>query len=130
MTSTREEVAEGLAGDPEAARLFLPRRTCGPEELVAGEPPEGPFDERLRKQPAFMLKGLHTVIRETLAEAVVGRPAGEAFSLEVDARYQDEVPEQERVVSLRGVFNFPRPGASPGTSSWPAPGRAARPLWA
>ncbi|MGD8387507.1 MAG: thioredoxin family protein [Desulfobacteraceae bacterium] len=108
VTTTLEEVAEGIAGDPDASRLFLPRRTYGPEELVAGEPPEGPFDERLRKQPAFMLKGLHTVIREALAEAVVGRPTGDAFSVDVTAEYQDEVPDRERVISLRRAFNFPK----------------------
>ena len=108
VTTTLEDVAPKAEGDPEDSRLFLPRRTYEPEELVAGVSPEDPFDDNQRQMPSLQLKGLHTVIREQLARAVVGKPAGAPFSVEVTAEYQDEVPEPERQITLRRAANYPK----------------------
>ena len=71
VTTTEESRAEELKVGGADIRLFLPRRTYEPLELIAGENPQGPIPDEVRNLPSMQLKGLHEVIAEELSEAVI-----------------------------------------------------------
>lgn len=88
----------------EGSVLFSERKEYAPEALRAGKQPErdtlsdaAPGTENL---PSLQLLGLHEVLHEKLSDAVVGREAGQRFTVELTADPQKDVPEPERKVSL------------------------------